>query len=146
MSQRLTRATVKWYLAGAFALPLREAFLAINGTVSAGFEWDFAILFATRANSLVHFLRPTAEPTILKSHVLSFLFYDPQPALIILLRRSKEKNALNRLFRPATGHRPKGRRPLGLAIAVSTAGQPHGYFHGGGLYRQGCRGNRGGRG
>ena len=91
MSQRLTRATVKWYLAGAFALPLREAFLAINGTVSAGFEWDFAILFATRANSLVHFLRSTAEPAILKSHVLSFYVYLPPNCLYSTLMAIKRK-------------------------------------------------------
>ena len=81
-------------LAAALALPLRETFFAINGTVPAGLEWDFAILFAARANSLMHFLRSTTEPAILKSHVFSFIVYDPLPAAIVLLRSLKEKEAL----------------------------------------------------
>jgi hypothetical protein len=43
---------------------------AIHGTIISGFERNFALLFAIRTNSLMHFPRTSVIASILKTHTI----------------------------------------------------------------------------
>ena len=68
--------SISEFLAAA-VLALSETFPAVDGTVPAGLERNFAFFFTFRASRLEHFSRPAAESTttatLLKCHTSSFI-------------------------------------------------------------------------
>jgi len=57
-------------LATAVIFVLGKTVPAIHGTVFSGLERNFALLFAVRADSLMHLSRPPVVSSVLKRHIL----------------------------------------------------------------------------